>query len=113
MDERTQRRIAENESRFRDANERLESELRGFGGESRDRDRYELVCECALDACDGMVAVTGREYEHVRSNPVWFLVRPEHVVESVERTVERTDRYWIIEKRSAGADEARERDPRQ
>jgi hypothetical protein len=37
-------------------------------------------------------------YRHVRSEPTWFFVRPDHVQPEVEVVVERAAGYWIVQK---------------
>lgn len=106
VDERQARRIARNEARFREMNERQVDALDAFDVPAR---RIEVICECAISECDDMLSVARETYETVRSNPTWFLVRPDHVV-SHERPVRRSDDYWIVEKVGEAARIARELD---
>jgi hypothetical protein len=106
MDERQQQRVAINESKFRAANENLKHALDDFRG--GDADSYEIMCECALTECDDMFTLSKSEYEHVRSDPTWYAVLPEHVLPGAERAVEDHGRYWVIEKIDVGADVAKD-----
>ena len=52
------------------------------------------------------------EYERLRANPNHFAVRPGHVDERVERTVEEHEHYVVVAKVGAGRDYAIDHDPR-
>ena len=90
------RRIADNESRFRDINERLEADLRHL---PVDGEPVEFVCECGHDDCTASVRLTVEEYERVRSESVLFALLPGHEIEDVEDVVARTDRYIVARKK--------------
>ena len=108
MDER-ERRIAENETRFREVNERLESAQTrvgtGNGG-------IEVLCECGDRDCTEQVALALTDYETVRADPVAFVVKPGHEAPEVEHLVERKGHYNIVRKRGEAAEIANEHDPR-
>ena len=95
MDART-RRIADNETRFRDINERLEADLRRLpvDGESVD-----FVCECGMVECARSVSLTLDEYEKVREDPVAFVLLPGHEIGDVEDVLYRSDRYFVVRKK--------------
>jgi len=92
-----QERAARNQSLFREVNERIE----GLP-ERMDRKalRSEWVCECANAACFERVEMSLDEYESIRQHPTRFAVCPaiQHVYAEAERLVEKTDRYWVVEK---------------
>jgi hypothetical protein len=100
--EAQERRAAENQSLFRNVNEQIE-EL---------NETFELytpygswTCECARMGCAEHVQMALAEYEALRQHPARFVVvaSDAHVFLEVEQVVERTERYWIVEKvRSAG-----------
>ena len=102
----------EDQSLFREINERLRGLNEGFSVVVPDLGEW--VCECANDSCIEFVPMTLAEYESVRSNPNRFFVIPDdaHLWPEVERIVERTDRYWVVEKYDAAAAVAAEADPR-
>ena len=56
-------------------------------------------CECGRPECESAVPMTADEYEHVRSDNDRFAVVPGHEKDEIERVVERTDRYLIVDKR--------------
>src|SRR5919202_1118769 len=88
-------RIAENEARFRDINERLRGDLQPVTG---DGEAVRFVCECGNASCREGVAVPLSEYRAVRLHPRRFAVVPGHEITDVEDVVERYDDYLVIEK---------------
>lgn len=102
-------RAAENQSLFREVNERVAQLNDGFGVIS---EITEWLCECADGTCTERIAMTMEEYERIRSDGSRFTVAPGHEVLDVEVVVESTDRYLVVTKIGAGADIARRSDPR-
>ncbi len=109
VDRRTER-IAHNESRFRENNERLERDLRTLPHGADER--FTFVCECALRDCRELIELSFDEYEHVRRDSARFAVRPSHEIANVEDVVQRTDRYWVIAKHPAARPIVEATDPR-
>jgi hypothetical protein len=102
-------RVARTEAASRDINEGLED---AHEGEPSGRD-VRMLCECGMQTCDRLVAITIPEYEQLRSDPRTFVVLVDHVIGDVERVVSRTDRYVIVAKREGTpAAVAEEEDPR-
>jgi len=101
-------RLARNEARFRDINERLERDLLqlGVGG------LQEFVCECGDADCAELLRLTYDEYEHVRTDPRWFAVVPGHVFPAVEQVIGRHERFELLEKMGATSEIAAETDAR-
>ncbi len=95
MEPRQQHRVAENELLFRRANEVAAAAVDEFEGNGA---TYDIVCECALPACEESLQLAREEYRHVRSNAGWFAVAPAHVVDGVERVVADQGSFWIVEK---------------
>jgi hypothetical protein len=95
-DER-ERRIGENEALFRSVNEKVEELGESF---STITDTFLVVCECGAQSCMEHIELQPAEYERVRRNPLHFLIKPGHEFNEVEEVIERTDRYWVIEKDS-------------
>lgn len=114
MDRERKDRLAKNEALFRSVNERVKviadelplEEL--VGGEATEA----YLCECTDPGCMESIRLTRAEYERVRQSPVTFVVRPGHGVPTVERVVDETDRYWIIEKLAHEQELVRATDPR-
>lgn len=108
MDETTQRRVAANESSFRELNESIE---RGrWPGEEEAPAAFR--CECAQLGCSQMLELTVREYERVRAHPRRFLVADDHHLPEVEDVVERFENYLVVEKRGEAGELAEATDPR-
>ena len=103
MDERG-KRLAQNEDRFRDANERLERAVAEGG--TANGGRVEFLCECADRDCTASISLTLAEYRRVRSDSTWFAVRPGHQQRDVEHVVDRSDEYLIVAKRGEAGREA-------
>ena len=106
----TARRIAENESRFRDANEGIADQadtLRVDG-------QRPYLCECSDPRCVEIIVLDRGEYERVRSNPRWFAVARGHAInaDGVGRAREDHEHYTLVEKIDVAGEVAAERDPR-
>ena len=92
-------RIAENESLFRSANERIELEAQSIGylGE-----KVPFVCECPDPSCTDIVQLTVDDYENIRTGPTRFFVVPGHQALAVQAgaaiVIEQRDDVCISEK---------------
>jgi hypothetical protein len=104
-------RIAENEALFRDVNERIKDITAGQRDPAQE-DVWEFLCECGDDTCVERIPLTLDEYEQVRSNPRHFAAVPGHELPAVERVIESTERFLVLEKVGEGATIAEETDPR-
>jgi hypothetical protein len=104
-------RAAENEALLRSVNERVEALNRMFDLVTP---YGSWICECARLDCVQRVDMTLAEYEALRQHPTRFVVAPgdEHLWPDVETVVERTPRYWIVEKVATAADVAAALDER-
>jgi hypothetical protein len=108
MEEELQGRVAKNETLFREVNEAIE---RGqWPGEQDSPTAFR--CECARLDCNGLVSLTPREYERVRTEPRRFVVLPGHEVEEAETVVATGDGYVVVEKRDEAGRLAEASDPR-
>jgi hypothetical protein len=94
MDER-KRRIAENEVRFREINERLNADLERLEMASG---LIAFVCECGHGDCTEPVELTCDEYSHGRQDAMVFLVVPGHEIPDSETVLVKTDRYAAVRK---------------
>jgi hypothetical protein len=99
-------RVARNEELFQVVNRnivKLEETL-GMGK------TFAVVCECAKKHCVDGFDVEPAVYQRVRSNPVLFFVVPGHEEDSqVEKVVERTPQYLIVEKVGRAAEVVRDK----
>ena len=96
---------------FRDVNERVREINHAFGTVIPLGD---WMCECARDECTDRIALTHEEYEALRGDAKRFAVAPsdDHVVHDIEDVVERTERYWVVEKNGEAGELAARVDPR-
>lgn len=93
------RRRAENESRFRAANEQIGAKAVELGIHHA----VPFLCECANEACREILLLSVEEVRKIRRSPIRFVIAPGHDSEPDE-VVERRDGVAIVEKRG---DEAR------
>ena len=102
---------ARSQSLFRDVNERVREINAAFNVVLPLGD---WICECAVQECSERISMTSEEYEAVRAHSARFIVAPrdEHLVPEVEVVVERTDRYWVLEKVGEAGELAAKVDPR-
>lgn len=96
MDERM-RRIGQNETLYRQVNERIKDLNEGF---SMITESFSVVCECGSVDCTEQIAVSQSSYEETRANSTRFLVKPGHEEPETERIVDRADdgTYLVVEK---------------
>jgi hypothetical protein len=97
MDEQ-ERRAAENQVLFAQVNDRARELNEAFDPLTP---YGSWTCECAELECAQPIELTLAEYEALRAQPARFAVAPHeaHVVSELEDIVEKTDRYWVVEKR--------------
>jgi hypothetical protein len=106
-------RLAQNETIFREVNERVSEVVRQFLEAETREESVDFICECGGAQCTEPIAMTLAEYEVVRAAPTRFAVVPQHELPDIETVVERRPTYLIVEKRDGNAEEiARETDPR-
>jgi hypothetical protein len=110
LDERYARQ-ARNESLFREVNERIaklgeRAEAWSPGG------TIDFLCECGVGGgCGQRVRVPVDVYERARAQDDRFVVRPGHETPEIERAVEWSDDYVVVDKIPA-AEPYVEDDPR-
>jgi hypothetical protein len=102
-------RIALNESRFREINDRVRHDLAQL---RHAPEHLEFVCECAHLECRDQITLTVAEYERVRADPMRFAVVPGHEIPDIEDVVERTERFNVVLKRPEVAHVVTATDPR-
>ena len=104
-------RQARNEALFREVNERI-AQLGERAQASLPDGTVDFVCECGDEGgCGQRVRVPRDVYERVRSQDDRFVVRPGHETLEIERAVEWTDDYVVVDKIPA-AEPYVEDDPR-
>jgi hypothetical protein len=89
---------AQNEALFREVNERIAQLGRPAQGWSHD-ERVEFFCECGRkEGCGERIRIPLEAYERVRAEDDRFAVKPGDETPELERPVERTDSYVIVDK---------------
>ncbi len=105
-------RKAENEGKFRAANEQLNEGAKDLLGRS-DGVPIPFLCECPRMECTAVVLLTFAEYEHARADGTRGFAALGHEDLEVERVVDRNERFVMTEKfGEAGAVHA-DNDPRE
>jgi hypothetical protein len=88
-------RVGSNERLFREVNERISRIQEDFG----QTQAFEIVCECGAKDCLERITLTHGAYKALRANPRTFAIVPGHEAEDIEDIVERTDEYYVVEKK--------------
>jgi hypothetical protein len=101
-----EQRIAANEARFRDVNERIARKDAPHANE------LEIICECGDPDCLERITVALSEYEQARSDPSLFLAKPGHLRAEAEQIVVDHPEHQLVRKTGDAATVAEERDPR-
>jgi hypothetical protein len=94
-------RLAENQSLFREVNERIGATAQAQGSDAH---AYEFVCECSSLECFERLDLTLGEYRRVRERAQRFVVLSGHERLEIEDVVEHVGRAAIVEKRGEAAD---------
>jgi AraC-like DNA-binding protein len=101
-------RLAQNETLFREVNERVEAVAHQLGPEVP----YEFLCECANADCTFRIALPIPVYESIRADPKQFVVLPLHYTPEIEELVVEEDGYWIVRKTGEAGEYVEHLDPR-
>jgi hypothetical protein len=111
-DEARDRKIALNQSTFRNANERIERAAQSHRFEANQG--VPFLCECADPGCSETVMLSLADYEAVRAHADRFFLVAGHeaAAETQERIVEGGDGYAVVEKTGTAGAEAERQDPR-
>lgn len=111
MEEFTKVRLAQNESLFRDVNEKINDAAQAHGSVP-DGHVYSFFCECADIACVDRVELTLSEYTTIRGDGKRFAVAPGHAFSDIEEVVEVEADHLVVEKVGVAGDVAERLDPR-
>ena len=110
MDRFKAKKLAQNETLFRQVNERLKELGEGF---SIVAERADFICECSDERCAEQVQLTLSEYERVRSDSRWFLLVRGHERPEIESVVwDISEHLVVVQKLEHLATEAIADDPR-
>ena len=99
--------MAQNQTLFREVNERI-AEIAG----SLSNERVDAVCECGDTSCAEILPITIASYNAVRAHGDRFVLVPGHEDRAIERVLERSEQWVVVEKIGEAGDVARELDPR-
>jgi hypothetical protein len=97
-------RVGRNEELFQEVNRQIEKLEERLGQPQM----LAILCECGKKHCLDGVEVEPAAYQQVRSNPLLFFVVHGHEDPEVERVVQRTERYLVVEKTGRAAEAVRE-----
>jgi hypothetical protein len=101
-----------NQVTFRSANERLERGARALLDPDEQDSLVPFLCECPREGCTQVVLVGLEEYEAVRAVATRGVEAVGHEDTSVERVVDRNERFVVTEKFGVAADVVSDTDPR-
>jgi hypothetical protein len=103
------RRVAENQSRFREANEDINAIA-----QQADLPRIPFVCECANPRCVEILRLSRAEYEAIRADGRRFVNAPNHEAAALGRAVvvERRPDFVVVEKIGEAGQISEALDPR-
>lgn len=111
-DDLTKIRIARNQSRFREANEKIDATARDLELEGE----VPFICECPDGTCLEIVPLTLAAYDDVRRHPRRFFTAFGHEAASVGSgagtLVASENGYMLVDKVGIAGDVAAELDPR-
>jgi hypothetical protein len=91
-------RIAKNEALLREVNDRIHDVGQGLQV-LPDNEELDFRCECGRPECDLFVHLQASDYQRVRADNDRFVVVPGHEDPKIERVVERSEGYVVVDKR--------------
>jgi len=104
-----ERRLAQNETLFREVNERIEDLALTH---TNDDHLYEFLCECSNAYCDLKLFVPLSAYEEARSDSAVFIVAVGHELPEIEDVVLRGAGFQLVRKHGEAAELAERTNPR-
>lgn len=110
MSDERARRVGLNEAIFREVNEQIRDLNRDFETEES---TMSVICECGASDCTERIELRVQDYERVRDDARHYVIVKGHEIPSVERVVEETAGYDVVQKNEGEAAElSRELNPR-
>lgn len=99
MEDRSERRLVENEVMFRAINQRVGKTAASIMKQLPMEDvELQFYCECSNAACTARLRLSVREYEKIHEISNHFIVRPGHDIPEIERTIGSGDGFIVVEK---------------
>ena len=101
-------RVARNEVAAREINEAIEE------SDTRPASTFiHVLCECGVEDCARVLAITRSAYERVRNDPRQFVILPPYLISEIEDVVLESDGFLIVAKRKGTPEDLAVRtDPR-
>ena len=90
---RSRKELLRTATLFRELNDALQVYFRSDGNTYG-----EFVCECSDSTCVDQLLLTRTEYADVRGHPTRFFVVAGHEREDLERVVEQSERFLVVQK---------------
>ena len=108
MDSRADR-VAKNEAMHRAVNREIENVAEDFG--ERGGDTIDVLCECGQPGCTSLLSLTIADYDRVHGQRDRFIVAHGHMDPELERVVEESGEYLVVDKfgEAEATDEEEER----
>ena len=98
-------RVARNEELFQVVNRQIVKLEETLGPGKT----FAMVCECARKHCLDGFEVEPAVYQRVRTHPLLFFVVPGHEDPQIEKVLERTPQYLVVEKAGRAAEVVRDK----
>jgi len=104
-----EKRLAQNETLFREVNERIEDLALTHTDED---EAYEFLCECSNPHCDLRLSLRLSTYEKARSDAAVFIVATGHDLPEIEDVILRGHGFQLVRKQGEAAELAEAMNPR-
>jgi hypothetical protein len=101
-------RAARNEEVFRQINEKIDL----GAAQHQVASTLPFHCECGRLTCTDTIELHPRTYDEIASNPLRFIVKPDHRIPEIERVVTEHANYIVVEKVGEARDEIEREHPR-
>jgi hypothetical protein len=102
------KRAAHNEEVFRQINEKIDE-----GAEQHHvASPLPFHCECGRLTCTDTIELEPSRYDQIASNPLHFIIKPEHRVNAIERVISQHELYLVVEKVGEARREVEREHPR-
>lgn len=102
-------RAAHNEEVFRQINEKIDQ----GAGQHQVASTLPFHCECGRLTCTETIELYPRAYDEIASNPLHFVIKPEHRIPEIERVVAEQTDYIVVEKLGEARAEVEREHPRE
>lgn len=91
-------RVLENQCRFSEDNDRLESYVDSIVPPDIDEVTLYLYCECADKRCKEKIAISHKGRKSIKNDNLTFVVIPGHYFPELEDVLQKCPEYWVIHK---------------